>query len=47
MPDLISSDVSEKRQAQDAGAPEVVYDDVSIRFDEKPVLENISFTVAR
>lgn len=25
----------------------VVYDNVSIRFDEKPVLENISFTVAR
>src|ERR1700729_2554746 len=47
MPDLISSDVLERSQAEEAGAPVVVFDDVSISFDEKPVLENISFSVAR
>src|ERR1700729_832417 len=47
MPDLISSDVLERSQAEEAGVPVVVFDDVSISFDEKPVLENISFSVAR
>src|SRR3984893_12572147 len=47
MPDLISSDVLEKPQAEEAGVPVVVFDDVSITFDEKPVLEKISFSVAR
>src|ERR1700729_3789554 len=47
MPDLISSDVLERSQAEEAGAPVVVFDDVSISFDEKPVLENISFAVHR
>ena len=47
MPDLILSDVSEKQQVLDTQTPVVVFSDVSIHFDEKPVLENISFTVAR
>src|SRR5580698_1129458 len=47
MPDLITSDVSEEQHVPDAGAPIVVFDDVSISFDQKAVLENISFRVAR
>src|SRR5580698_6451834 len=47
MPDLITSDVSEEQHVPDAGAPVVVFDDVSISFDQKAVLENISFRVAR
>jgi phospholipid/cholesterol/gamma-HCH transport system ATP-binding protein len=40
---------SDLPNATDAGSaePVVVYDDVSIAFDLKPVLENISFTVQR
>jgi phospholipid/cholesterol/gamma-HCH transport system ATP-binding protein len=45
--EMTSSDV--QRNGQDSGAGEVVvsFEDVSIRFDEKPVLQNISFTVHR
>lgn len=32
-------------QGQDTAEPVVVFEDVSIAFDEKPVLQNISFTV--
>ena len=45
--EMTSSDV--QRNGQDPGAEEVVvsFEDVSIRFDEKPVLQNISFSVHR
>jgi phospholipid/cholesterol/gamma-HCH transport system ATP-binding protein len=45
--EMTSSDV--QRNGQDPGAGEIVvsFEDVSIRFDEKPVLQNISFTVHR
>ena len=45
--DLASNDHSESRQTPDAAEPVVVFDDVSITFDVKPVLQNISFTVQR
>ncbi len=43
--EMTSSDV--EQNGQDPGAGEVVvsFEDVSIRFDEKPVLQNISFSV--
>jgi phospholipid/cholesterol/gamma-HCH transport system ATP-binding protein len=43
--EMISSDV--ERNGQDPGAVVVSFEDVSIRFDEKQVLQNISFTVQR
>ena len=45
--EMTSSDV--QRNGPDPGAEEVVvsFEDVSIRFDEKPVLQNISFSVHR
>ncbi|HMH13560.1 MAG TPA: ATP-binding cassette domain-containing protein [Edaphobacter sp.] len=44
---MTSSDV--ERNGQDPGAGEVIvsFEDVSIRFDEKLVLQNVSFTVQR
>ncbi len=33
--------------SQDAAAPVVVFDNVSIKFEDKPVLQNISFSVNR
>ena len=43
--DLASSDLSHGQQAPDSTEPVVVFDDVSITFDVKPVLQNISFSV--
>jgi phospholipid/cholesterol/gamma-HCH transport system ATP-binding protein len=43
----INSDRSPDRNNTGSSEPVVVYDDVSIAFDLKPVLENISFTVQR
>ncbi len=41
------SDVSTDRGDADPTQPVVVFEDVSITFDVKPVLQNISFTVQR
>jgi phospholipid/cholesterol/gamma-HCH transport system ATP-binding protein len=43
--EMTSSDV--EQNGQDPGAVVVSFEDVSIRFDEKQVLQNISFTVQR
>jgi phospholipid/cholesterol/gamma-HCH transport system ATP-binding protein len=43
----VNSDRSPDRNNTGSPEPVVVYDDVSIAFDLKPVLENISFTVQR
>lgn len=45
--DATSSDLSQHRSDSSPPEPVVVYEDVSIAFDLKPVLENISFTVQR
>jgi phospholipid/cholesterol/gamma-HCH transport system ATP-binding protein len=45
--DLASTRLSPNQSDADATEPVVVYNDVSISFDRKPVLENISFTVQR
>jgi phospholipid/cholesterol/gamma-HCH transport system ATP-binding protein len=45
--DLAPGDVSQTRQTPDSADPVVVFEDVSIIFDIKPVLQNISFTVCR
>jgi phospholipid/cholesterol/gamma-HCH transport system ATP-binding protein len=45
--DIAPGDVSQTRQSADSAEPVVVFDDVSITFDIKPVLQNISFTVCR
>jgi phospholipid/cholesterol/gamma-HCH transport system ATP-binding protein len=45
--DIAPGDVSQTRQTPDSAEPVVVFEDVSITFDVKPVLQNISFTVCR
>jgi len=45
--DIAPGDVAQTRQSPDSAEPVVVFDDVSITFDIKPVLQNISFTVCR
>jgi phospholipid/cholesterol/gamma-HCH transport system ATP-binding protein len=45
--DIAPGDVSQTRQSPDSAEPIVVFEDVSITFDIKPVLQNISFTVYR
>ncbi len=45
--DLANSNLSSNRKDPGLAEPVVVYEDVSIGFDLKPVLENISFTVQR
>lgn len=45
--DLANTELSPNRGDADPAGPVVAYNDVSISFDGKPVLENISFTVQR
>lgn len=45
--DLASNDVQQDSQSSNPAEPVVAFDDVSIRFDEKTVLQNISFNVQR
>ncbi len=45
--DLANSSLQQTPNDTGAAEPVVVYNDVSIAFDLKPVLENISFTVQR
>src|ERR1700733_10471342 len=45
--DLASANLPQSEQSPDSGTPVVVFQDVSIKFDVKPVLQNISFTVQR
>jgi phospholipid/cholesterol/gamma-HCH transport system ATP-binding protein len=45
--DIAPGDVSQTRQSPDSAEPVVVFEDVSITFDIKPVLQNISFAVYR
>jgi phospholipid/cholesterol/gamma-HCH transport system ATP-binding protein len=45
--EMTSSDVEQNGQNPGAGEAVVSFEDVSIRFDEKQVLQNISFTVQR
>jgi phospholipid/cholesterol/gamma-HCH transport system ATP-binding protein len=45
--DIAPGDVSQTQQSPDSAEPVVVFEDVSITFDIKPVLQNISFTVYR
>jgi phospholipid/cholesterol/gamma-HCH transport system ATP-binding protein len=45
--DIAPGDASQTKQTLDPAEPVVVFDDVSITFDIKPVLQNISFTVYR
>ncbi len=45
--ELISTSVSPDGSVADSTEPVIVYNDVSIGFDRKPVLENISFSVQR
>ena len=45
--DLTNTELSPNRSDADPAGPVVAYNDVSISFDGKPVLENISFTVQR
>jgi phospholipid/cholesterol/gamma-HCH transport system ATP-binding protein len=45
--DLATANLPISAKSPDSGAPVVVFDDVSIKFDVKPVLQNISFTVRR
>jgi phospholipid/cholesterol/gamma-HCH transport system ATP-binding protein len=45
--DIAPGDVSQTKQTPDSAEPVVVFEDVSITFDIKPVLQNISFTVSR
>jgi len=43
--DIAPGDVSQAKQSPDSAEPVVVFEDVSITFDIKPVLQNISFRV--
>jgi phospholipid/cholesterol/gamma-HCH transport system ATP-binding protein len=45
--DIAPGDVSQTRQTPESAEPVVIFEDVSITFDIKPVLQNISFTVYR
>jgi phospholipid/cholesterol/gamma-HCH transport system ATP-binding protein len=45
--DIAPGDVAKTKQTPDSAEPVVVFEDVSITFDIKPVLQNISFTVYR
>lgn len=45
--DIAVGNTSQAQQSPDSADPVVVVDDVSITFDIKPVLQNISFTVHR
>jgi phospholipid/cholesterol/gamma-HCH transport system ATP-binding protein len=45
--DIAPGDVSQTQQSPGSADPVVVFEDVSITFDIKPVLQNISFTVYR
>jgi phospholipid/cholesterol/gamma-HCH transport system ATP-binding protein len=45
--DIAPGDISQTQQSPDSAEPVVVFEDVSITFDIKPVLQNISFTVYR
>jgi phospholipid/cholesterol/gamma-HCH transport system ATP-binding protein len=45
--DLIPGSLPSNQQQHSSGEPVVVFEDVSIIFDVKPVLQNISFTVQR
>src|SRR6201996_5374307 len=45
--DIAPGDASQAKQSPDSRDPVVVFEDVSITFDIKPVLQNISFTVHR
>jgi phospholipid/cholesterol/gamma-HCH transport system ATP-binding protein len=45
--DIAPGNVSQTRQTPDSAEPVVVFEDVYITFDVKPVLQNISFTVYR
>jgi phospholipid/cholesterol/gamma-HCH transport system ATP-binding protein len=45
--DIAPGDVSQTQQSPDSAEPIVIFEDVSITFDIKPVLQNISFTVYR
>jgi phospholipid/cholesterol/gamma-HCH transport system ATP-binding protein len=45
--DIASGDLSQTQQSPDSADPVVIFEDVSITFDIKPVLQNISFTVHR
>src|ERR1700722_18074075 len=45
--DIAPGNVVQTRQPPDSADPVVVFEDVSITFDIKPVLQNISFTVYR
>ena len=45
--DIASGNLSQTQQSPDSTDPVVVFEDVSITFDVKPVLQNISFTVRR
>jgi phospholipid/cholesterol/gamma-HCH transport system ATP-binding protein len=45
--DIAPGDVSQTKQTPDSAEPVVGFEDVSITFDIKPVLQNISFTVYR
>jgi phospholipid/cholesterol/gamma-HCH transport system ATP-binding protein len=45
--DLAIANLSQSDQSPDSGTPVVVFQGVSIKFDVKPVLQDISFTVQR
>jgi phospholipid/cholesterol/gamma-HCH transport system ATP-binding protein len=45
--DLAPGDLSQTQPTPESAEPVVLFDDVSIIFDVKPVLQNISFTVQR
>ncbi len=45
--DMATGNVAQLQQTPDSADPVVVFEDVSITFDIKPVLQNISFTVHR
>jgi phospholipid/cholesterol/gamma-HCH transport system ATP-binding protein len=45
--DIVPGNLSQTQQSPDSADPVVVFEDVSITFDIKPVLQNISFTVHR
>lgn len=45
--DIAPGDASQTQQNPESAEPVVVFEDVSITFDVKPVLQNISFTVYR
>ena len=45
--DIAPGDTSQTQQNPDSADPVVVFEDVSITFDVKPVLQNISFSVHR